>query len=89
MNALQRAAKAAAKRAATVVAPHQAVFVIVADATANGGMSIATNRENLSNASVAIILRAMADGLAPAGEVEPEEPGADVMPIGVLSTVKQ
>lgn len=80
MNALQKNARDAAKRAAAVVAPHRAVFVLVADG-ASGDMAIASNREDLPPAVVATMLRAMADVLAPAGAPELDDPGADVVPI--------
>ncbi len=81
MNAMQRAAKAAVKRASTVLAPHQAVIVLVLDGTANGGIGVATNRENLSAAMLATVLRTTAAELSPDAAPELDDAGADVVPI--------
>lgn len=86
MNALQRAAKAAAKRAATVLAPHQAAIIVVVDASANGGVACSATRETFTPETVAITLRAMAHELSPPNaerETTPDldDPGAEVIPL--------
>lgn len=78
MNALQRSARDAAKRAAVVVSPHQIVLVLVVDAP-SGNVAIASNREGLPPHVVATTLRTMADAIAPADAPELDEPGADVV----------